>query len=163
MSRKIINLIVIGTLFTLQSFGQDLNANAKKYFSGYLTNVKFFELISRIMATPQDCRFVFNEPGASTYSNWAIQNKSLYSRKPDSAIVYEDVRIESFLTEDVMAGKNNYNDGMTKIKAYLKPGTRFYEVMYLKKKGDAEGPSYKYFVNLNGKWVVFPRPWLAFE
>jgi hypothetical protein len=163
MRKKKINLFFIAVLFASTSVAQDLSSNAKKYFGNYMHNSKLHEILVNSFPTQEEIKLIFKDNNAYTYFGWLIDYKSQMLKKPDSSNFYQSIRVESFTTEDVLADKENYAGGMAKIKDYLKPGITFYEINYLKAEGDHSGMAYKYFVNINGKWLFFPKPWKAFE
>ncbi len=163
MTKKVIKLLLLVVLTTSNCFSQDLSDNAKKYFGNYMNSKKFYDMLVTSFPNQENVKLVLKDSSAFKYFDWLIANKSKMLKKSDSAIVYEDIRIESFTTEDVLSDKKNYAGGMSKIKDFLKPAVIFYEVNYLKKKGDQFGMAFKFFVNINGNWLIFPKPWQAFD
>ena len=163
MNNKSFNLFLIGILTSTFTFAQDLSEEAKKYFSNYMDNISFFNMVEKVTPSLADSKLVFKDDKATVYYDFVTANMSKMAIKPDSVIKYEDIRIESFTTEDILADKKNYAGGMARIKDYLKPNITFYEVNYLKKVGDKYGMAFKFFININGKWIIFPKPWRAFE
>jgi hypothetical protein len=69
------------------------------------------------------------------------------------------VKISTFSSDDVIAERGNTNGGMIGIRNVFLPGVVFYKVSFLKKKEDEYGLAFKYFVFLNGRWVIFPKPY----
>ncbi len=161
MKKNLLTVILFTVVAISDSFAQDLNSDAEKYFRCYMDDMKFYEMVSKSFPTLDDCKLVFKDSIAFKYFEWTDNIKNNI-KKLDSVVVYEDIKLDSFYLENI-TDKKNYPGGMANIKDYLNPGITFYQVKYLKKIGDHYGMTYNSFVNIKGKWVFFPKPWQAFK
>ena len=160
--------ILAGLLvFTLTAWKAHINtSDPKAYFGNYLNQKSFVDMAFRSLATPEQCRQVFTDSAARIYSDAMIKMKTAYdttSAIGTASETFVDVDYEKFTTENVLAGKGNYAGGMAGIKSLLKPGTTFYKIELLREKGAEHGMAYNYWVNLEGQWVFFPKPWKVLQ
>jgi hypothetical protein len=162
--KKTIFLVTIFFFTCFASDAQDYSNQAKTYFSNYLTTSSMIELISNSLPTLDDCKMVFIGQNAYTYFGYIEEIKSkLKEEKAKENQTFKDVKIETFSTQDIQNGTGNYVIAMKDIVDKLNKYVIFYKVEFLKEKGDEYGISYKYWLNINGKWVFFPKPNSAFE
>jgi hypothetical protein len=166
MTKQLTRLgIVIAFLATTQfSFGQNYSEQAKTYFSKKLDSKVFLELCIKSLPTMDDCKLIYKGQNAYTYFGFIADMKSKFQeelKKPTETFV--DLKVESFTTEDIHAGKGNYAGGMKNLADKLQPAVTFYKIDLLREKGAEFGVAYKYWANISGKWVFFPKPWTAFE
>lgn len=122
------------------------------------------ELCSKSFPTLEECKLIFKGQNAYTYFGFLEDLKTKMKdelAKPTEK--YVDLKVESFTTEDIQAGTGNYSGGMKNIAYKLQPAVIFYKIDLLKEKNAVGGNAFKYWVNINGKWIFFPKPWTAFE
>lgn len=151
-------------LLHLAVLSQDRSAEAKKYFDQYLDSKKFGQMYFQALPTLAECEIVFKKDAAATYYKFVEQTKEKIRSEAQYAQreMYAEVRIETFTVKDIQDNKGNYPGGMQKILDRLLPGTVFYKVNMLRKKGAASGVAFNTFVYLNNRWVFFHKPWRAF-
>jgi len=166
MKKKLKQLSLVIAILTATQFlfGQNNSEQAKTYFGKTLDSKAFLELCVKSLPTIDDCKLIFKGQNAYTYYGFITDLKSKFQeelKKPIEKFV--DLKVESFTTEDVQSGKGNYAGGMAKIADKLQPAVTFYKIDLLREKDAEFGVAYKYWVNINGKWIFFPKPWTAFE
>ncbi len=106
---------------------------------------------------------MFKGSDADTYFVYAQElGKKMGGTSTDTS-VYNAIRLESFSKQDIIQDKGNYAGGMKNIKDKLLDGVTFYEVNFLRNAGDENGVAWKYWVNIDNRWVFFPKPWRAFK
>lgn len=157
--------IFLSFLFTTHTMqAQDYSAQLKTHFMGYLKGSSLLEMSMKSLPTLEDCKLVFTDADAATYFKYveSMRAKAAGEAAKDTS-VFVDVRIESFTSGDLASGKGNYAGGMKNCVDKVRPNCVFYEVNMLRTVGAEAGVSYKYWVNINGRWVFFPKPWRAFE
>ncbi len=160
--KTLLPFLLIALLLSNNNEAQDLTAGAKRYFSGFTSSSQINDMLLRSLPTAEECSLVFTGNSADEYFKWISDMKSKGMDKQTEQVSYADVAISSFTTEDIIADKKNYAGGMSEVKDRLKPHVTFYQAKYLKNKGDQSGMEYNYFVNINGNWIFFPKPWRAF-
>lgn len=144
-------------------FAQDNSKQAREYFGKYIDSKEFLELCINSLPTLDECKLLFKEQNAYTYfGSLEDIRKQLNLELAKPNIRYEDLRIETFTTEDIQNNKGNYAGGMKNIADKLQPNIRFYNVNMLKNKGDKYGVDYQSVININGKWIFCPKPWRPF-
>ena len=141
------------------AFAQDYSAEAKEHFCKYLDIKSQMNFMKEALPSLDDCKLVFKGKSAYTYFGYIEDMKRQLNPNQQDNETFADCRIRSFTTYDIQQGKGNYAGGMKKIKDMLQPNVTFYRVTYLREKDAEFGVSYKYFVNIKGKWVFFPKPW----
>jgi hypothetical protein len=166
MKKTIYTLMVVIfiTLPSMTTNAQNYSDQAKIYFAKHLTSKSMIELIAKSLPTLDDCKLVFKGQNAYTYFGVMEEMKSKLSdelQKEDETFV--DIGIETFSTQDIEQSKGNYAGGMKNIVDKLQTYVTFYKVELLREKGAEMGVAYKYWVNLNGRWVYFPKPYAAFK
>jgi len=152
------------TLPSMTTNAQNYSDQAKIYFTKHLTSKSMIELIAKSLPTLDDCKLVFKGQNAYTYFGVMEEMKSKLSdelQKEDETFV--DIGIETFSTQDIEQGKGNYAGGMKNIVDKLQNYVTFYKVELLREKGAEMGVAYKYWVNINGRWVYFPKTFAAFK
>ncbi len=143
---------------------QDYSGQLKTYFMGYLKGSALLDMGMKSLPTLEDCKLVFKDEDAATYFKYVEEmRKKTGAETAKDTSVFVDVRIESFTSGDLVNGKGNFAGGMKNCADKIKPNCVFYEVNMLRTVGAEAGVSYKYWVNINGRWVFFPKPWRAFE
>lgn len=155
------------TCFFLMPFiinAQDYSAQAKSYFSKYNNSRAFIELCSKSLPTVDECKLVFKGENAYTYFGYIEELRTNISKELTKENEnFEDIRIDTFNSNDIQEDKGNYAGGMRRLKDKLQSYLTFYEVNLLTSKGQEFGIAYKYWLNINGRWVFFPKPWNAFD
>ena len=147
-------------LFNLNSsVAQDYSQQGKLYFSGYLSTKAMSDLISNSLPTLEDCKLIFKGKYAYTYFGMLEEAKIELTKSINQENKsFEDVNLYAFSTQDILLGQANYASGILKENIEnLQPYVIFYKLEFLKLKGDTAGISYKYWVNINGKWVFVPH------
>ena len=143
---------------------QSTQAEATNFFANYKEEQKLGELLMLSLPTLADIKMVFNDTFANLYYKEIKVLDSMTKNTPppsNDTIVYADVRVDTFLSEDVFAGKGNYAGGMNTIAEFLLPNITFYKLNMLRVVGAQYGVAFNYFVNLHNKWLFFPKPWHA--
>ncbi|MCD6066442.1 MAG: hypothetical protein K0S33_1268 [Bacteroidetes bacterium] len=160
----LITLLLTASLFTQTLSAQGKAAEAKKYFATTLSTKAVMDLIKTSLPTREECALVFSGENADTYYKM-VQDVSakLATEQVHNNENFVDNTIESFTTEDVIAGKGNYAGGMKNIESRLKPNVVFYKLELLREKGATSGMAYKYWVFVNNRWIYLPKPWSAFK
>ena len=161
--KKLIFLSLFFFSLSKSIFAQDNSKQAREHFGKYLDSKKFLELCIKSLPTLDECKLLFKGQNAYTYFG-SIEDikRQLNEELSKPFIKYEDLRIESFTTEDIQNNKGNYAGGMKIIADKLQPNIRFYNVNFLKNKDDKDGMKYQSVININGKWVFCPKPWRSF-
>jgi hypothetical protein len=151
-------------MLSLSIYSQDYSEQAKNHFSKYLDSKLFIELCSKSFPTIEECKLVFKGQNAYTYFGYIedIKSKMAEELKKDSE-KFLDIRIEAFCTSDIIQDKGNYAGGMKSMSDKLQNYVTFYEINLLRTMEAEFGVAYKYWVNINGRWVFFPKPWNAFS
>jgi hypothetical protein len=72
-----------------------------------------------------------------------------------------NVVVETFTTEDMITNNSKNKDVVKMIKESFQPGVIFYRVSLRKTPTAESGNTFKYFVYLNCRWVIFPKPMLV--
>jgi hypothetical protein len=147
-------------LFNLNSsVAQDYSQQGKLYFSGYLSTKAMSDLISNSLPTLEDCKLIFKGKYAYTYFGMLEEAKIELTKSINQENKsFEDVNLYAFSTQDILLGQANYASGILKENIEnLQPYVIFYKLEFLKLKGDTAGSSYKYWVNINGKWIFVPH------
>jgi len=156
--------VIFITLAAMTANAQNYSDQAKIYFAKYLTSKSMTELITKSLPTLDDCKLVFKGQNAYTYFGVIEEMKSkLGAELQKENETFVDIGIEIFSTQDIEQGKGNYAGGMKNIVDKLQTYVTFYKVELLREKGAEMGVAYKYWVNINGRWVFFPKPFTAFE
>jgi hypothetical protein len=154
-------------LFCLAPFliaAQDYSAQAKIYFSKYQNSRAFIELCSKSLPTVDECKLVFKGQNAYTYFGYIEEVRTNISEQINKESEnFADIRIDTFNSNDIQDNKGNYAGGMRRLKDILQGYITFYEVNLLRTKDAEFGVAYKYWLNINGRWVFFPKPWNAFD
>ena len=161
MNSKLFFLVaisLIGTAFIASA--QDYSEDGQEYFIKYLDKKSQIDLISKSLPSVEDCKLVFKGNSAYTYYGFIADMKAELNSIDESNDLFVDCRIETFTTCDILQGKGNYAGGMSSIVDELQPTVVFYAVTYLREKDAEYGSTYKYFVNIRGNWVFFPKPYL---
>ena len=107
-----------------------------------------------------DCKMVFKDTNADKYFEKIKEINEHWKENielSESNEIYVDCQIESFTTSDLYLGDDL--GGMERIKNKLQPNVTFYSVRYLREKDSQTGMVYKYFVNIKGDWIYFPKPY----
>jgi hypothetical protein len=163
---------IILTALTLSLTAQDYSELAKVYFSKYLDSKSFSELTSMSLPTFEECKLVFKGQNAKIYFDYIdemrikmedeLKKRTFEDELKIELETFADIRIESFCTADILQGKGNYAGGMKKLADKLQKNVTFYEINLLRTVEAEHGVAFKYWVNINGRWVAFPKPWRAF-
>lgn len=152
-------------MISFSTFSQEKN-EVTKFFDQYLTYKAQMEMIEKSIPTLEECQLVFIGDNAKVYHD-AIQSfkKEIQKMKvevPDETFVkslYED-----FSSNDAKANNKKSTFGMHRIAKRLKPNIQYYMVSYVDQNGTESRLSpFKFFVNLNGKWLFFPKPTKVFN
>lgn len=149
---------------TSASFAQNYSQQAKTYFNQYLSTQTMTDLIRNSLPTLEDCQLVFKDAYAKQYFDYVEKSKEQMlpgQVKQDEKFVA--VGVDVFSTQDIQQKKGNYAGGMNGIADKLQAYVTFYKVELLRTEGADAGVSYNYWVNINGRWVFFPKPWHAFK
>lgn len=156
-------MTIIVLLALTNAKAQNYSDQAKTYFSKCSSSNSVVEIIVKSFPTLDDCKLVFKGDNAYTYFGKLEDIKSqIGSGVQRENQVFVENRVQVFSTQDIELGKGNYAGGMKSIVDKLQPYVTFYEITFLKVKGAEAGNSYKYWVNINGRWVFFPKPFDAF-
>jgi len=159
-----LTIVMFMTVHTFNAKAQNYSDQAKKYFSKYLTSKSMTELITKSLPTLEDCKLVFKGQNAYTYFRVIEEMKSkLGAELQKENETFVEIGIATFSTQDIEQGKGNYAGGMKNIVDKLQTYVTFYQVKLLREKGAEGGVSFNYWVNINGRWVFFPKPFNAFE
>jgi hypothetical protein len=165
--KKYINplfILIIILSFSTRSSAQSTAEKAKTHFSKYLTKKSINDLAMKSLPTLEECKKVYKDADAATYSSMIEgMKKEMGTQQITDDETFVDLSIETFTTKDVLDGKGNYAGGMTSIVNKLKENVTFYKVEQLRQKGAENGVAYKYWVNINSRWVFFPKMWSAFK
>jgi hypothetical protein len=153
--------IFIGTIILfgrpVSTYSQDLSIDAKKFFNQFKTQRDLDTYVSSHLPNLEDCKKIFKGDFAYTYFGKIEELKSQIAA-PRSNDPFIEVTVESFTYEERIQRDNPPPERIRIIKGYFITGVRFYAVSFKRKVSDISGITYKYFVNLNGKWVIFPKP-----
>ena len=156
--------------FVLTGYGQDYSKEAKAHFIKYRDTKTHLDLFSNSLPSLDDCKLVFNGLNAYTYFGRVEEMREELDGRTKEEIpeeeveTYVDCRISSFTTYDLQQQVGgNYAGGMLEIVDKLQPNVTFYEVEYLRRKDAEHGYTIKYFVNIKGERIVFPKPWRVFD
>jgi len=155
-------LIVTLSIATKTINAQDYTEQAKTFFGKYLTSSQMEDIIMKSLPTVEDCKLIFKGSNAYTYFGM-IEDMKKQFQKPANNESYSYVRVEQFSTQDIEQDKGNYAGGMKNIVDKLQPYVIFYQIKLLKGSETESRMSLKYWVNINGRWVYFPKPYAAFE
>lgn len=154
-------LTFFSSVYRLTVYAQDYSDQAKVYFSNYMSSKLMGELIVSSLPTKEDCSLIFKDSSAAIYYKTVQNKKTKFSNEIDKDITfYQGIRVSAFSKQDIQQGNGNYSGGMNDIVDQLKAYATFYRVEFLKDKNDDSGYVYKYWVNINGRWVFFPKPWI---
>lgn len=160
--KPILTILLIASVFVVKA--QNYSEQAKLYFGKLIDSKQVVELCSKSFPTLEDCKLVFKGANAFTYFGYIEEIKSKMQEELQKPIEkYVEVRVESFSSEDVFANKGNYAGGMTGVSDKIQSSVLFYKIEFLKELGAEAGVAYKYWVNINGRWVFFPKPWAPFN
>lgn len=141
--------------FDKSTHAQNYSEQGKLYFSNYLSTASMTDLISKSLPTLDDCKLIFKGKYAYTYYGMLEEAKiELAKYLNQESKSFEDLNLNAFSTQDIELGQAKYASGILKENlGNLQPYVIFYELEFLKTKGDTAGSSYKYWVNVNGRWV----------
>lgn len=137
------------------AFAQDYSEQGNIYFSNYLSISSMTDLISKSLPNLEDCKLIFKGKYAYTYFGMIEELKAEFANltKQENRI-FEDVNLYAFSTQDITLGQAKYCSGILKDNLEnLQPYIVFYKLEFLESKGDEAGTSFKYWVNINGRWV----------
>lgn len=157
--KKIILLTILSFCFSLYSYCQNYSKNAEVFFKKFKTKSSLMAYIINNTPSMEECKYVFK--GNLSYTYFAklteMKRKGMFQSN-DTEQSFEGVKVESFTTEDIIAGKSNISIGMQSAKDFFHPGVIFYKVSFLRQKDAEDGIAYKYFIYINCKWLMFPKP-----
>jgi len=137
------------------ALSQNLTPDAERFFRQFRLKSEVNAYVSKNFPTLEQCKYIFRGNVAYTYfAKLSELKESTLSKSEDQ---YLDVKIESFSTSDLICKNGNATPGVKGRDIFL-PDVIFYEVTFLKQKAASLGISYKYFVNINGRWIMFPKP-----
>ncbi len=161
--KKVFTALLFPLLSSYYASSQDYLKQAQNHFSQYLNSHDFVHLMTESLPTLDECQMVFKEEAALEYHAFVetMKAKAEEELKTEPEL-FVDVRIEVFSTQDIEQQKGNYAGGMQGILDKLQPYVIFHKVSLLREKGAAYGVAYKYWVNINGRWVFFLKPYRAF-
>lgn len=150
-------------LVSMSANAQNQSDQAKTFFASYQTSESMGRLIVQSLPTLEDCKTVFKGENAGIYFRAMEEMKSKSAVEPGQENeTFADIEVDSFSTADIEQGNGNYAGGMARIADKLQSGVIFYKVSLLREKGDEYGLAYKYWVNIHGRWVFFPKPYSVF-
>jgi len=132
----------------------------KHHFLKYLDEKSINYLLINSLPSLDDCKMVFKDTNADKYFEKIKEINEHWKENielSESNEIYVDCQIESFTTSDLYLGDDL--GGMERIKNKLQPNVTFYSVRYLREKDSQTGMVYKYFVNIKGDWIYFPKPY----
>jgi len=137
------------------AFAQNYSEQGKLYFSNYLSTASMNDLISKSLPTLEDCKLIFKGKYAYTYFGIVQEAKEkLFNLENQENRTFQDVNLYAFSTQDIGLDNTQYCSGILRDNLEnIKPYVIFYKLELLKNKGDEAGNSYKYWVNINGRWV----------
>ncbi len=160
-------IFFVSILFLVNTFNiqaQNYSEQGEKFFSKYLSQKAMTELAFKSLPTLEECKLVFKGQNAYTFFGKIQEFKNLLpTLKNEKNETFAEVDIEVFSTQDIEKGKGNYAGGMKNILDKLQPYVLFYKVEQLREKGAELGVAYKYWTNINGRWVFFPKLYSAFD
>lgn len=145
---------------------QSTQAEATIFFSDYLVEKKLGEMLMKSLPTLSDIKQVFSDSIALIYYQRIQILDSMSKNSPQLDVdttVYVDMRVDTFLSEDVYNHKGNYAGGMNSLVDFLLPNITFYKLEMLHEPGAPYGMAFNYFVNLHNQWLFFPKPWRIFR
>jgi hypothetical protein len=163
--KKIHAIVLILLLFpAARLLGQDYSSEVKEYFMQYLNNNNLEDYFLQALPTREECRMVFQSEYIDTYYAFVEEMRPvLESETRGIGDRFVDIRVQVFSTQDIYLNKGNYAGGMRSIEDKLQPYVLFYQVKLLKEVGAEFGLSYNYIVRIGDRWVLFPKPWRAFD
>ncbi|MFZ4546133.1 MAG: hypothetical protein ACOYN4_01790 [Bacteroidales bacterium] len=148
------------TCLSFSAFSQNYSEQAKMYFGKTLESNSIENLCIASLPTIDDCKLIFIGTSAYTFFGFIEDIKSkMKDTEQRPSKTYVEVRVESFTSNDVVQGKDNYPGGMKEIAGKLQPGVTFYKIEYLKEKGAESGLVYNCWAKIDNRWVYFPKPW----
>jgi hypothetical protein len=152
----------------LNAHAQNYSRQAQIYFSKYLNSKTLEQQLIQSLPSLEDCKMVFKKEHSYTYFGQIEELKSQIKLNKGmlvgkELINFKGVKVNPFSTQDIELGKGNYAGGMADIADKLENYVVFYSVVFLKNKNDESGINYKYWVNINGRWVFFPAPYRYFS
>ena len=157
--------LFICLLVGFSSFAQDYLDETTSYFDQYLTSKAQFKLLEVSFPTLNDCKKVFEGKNARIYYEriQKIKNEITEIQSTIDLEVYVKSSVKSFSSNDAKSLDGRFSYGMDRIKEVLRPDITFYLIYYTDKHGWRSRYSpLKFFVNLDGKWVFFPKPTVVF-
>lgn len=136
----------------------------KDYFINFLNSEIWYKWFLESLPSIEECKVVFTESNAHIYFGIVTELKKML--KTENLGLenkrFLDFRIESFSTQDIKEDKGNYPGGMKQIIDKIHSGITFNRIIFLNEPNDEHGHSLKYFVEVNNRWVFFPKPWRVF-
>jgi hypothetical protein len=137
-------LLVLTTLFS--AYSQDYTASAKKYFAGVTNSSQMADLIAKSTPTLEECRLILSEDWVWKYYG-NIQDNMANEIKKMKALneSYSSFEVKTFTCEQM-------GDACGKVfnKLVTLYGAEF-------KQNSGGKTQYNFWVNVNGRWVYFPR------
>lgn len=134
------------------------------HFLKYLDEKSINDLLINSLPSLDDCKIVFKDTNADKYFEKIKEINEHWKENielSESNEIHVDCQIESFTTSDLYLGDDL--GGMERIKNKLQPNVTFYSVRYLREKDSQTGMVYKYFVNIKGDWIYFPKPYIILK
>jgi hypothetical protein len=108
--------------------------------------------------TLEECRLVFKGAAADLVFRNSRNGLDAATAQPWPAFV--DFKTGSFTTAELGSHRDFFAADRREFRAQLLPGLRLYEVQYLHPEGNL---TLRFFLKVNGRWVFFANPWLAFR
>jgi hypothetical protein len=128
-------------------------------------NADHMALTRSLRPTTSDYKAMFDATAAakveaSQAKDWDT-NKAVIKPKPNQT----EVKLWSASGADLAAGKGNAKEfpgAYKKVAKHLAPTVLFYRFKFVES-GKESGTAYDGLAFVNGRWVIAPRPWRAFE
>lgn len=158
-------LLFATLLFVYCSLFSQENDPVTSFFDQYLTTESQFKLIEESIPSLEECQLVFEGDNAKVYFE-KIQSVKKEIQQIRSEVPSEQFArssYERFTSNDAKSKDKKNSFGMHRIAKRLKPSITFYLITYEDEQGkDSKFSPFKFFVNLNGKWLFFPKPTKVF-
>lgn len=137
-------LLVLFSFFN--SHAQDYTGSAKKYFSGVTTSSQMADLIAKSAPTIEECRLILSEDWIWKYFGNIQDNLPIEVKKMKAL----NESYSSFEVKVITCEQMGDECGKVFNKLVALYGAEF-------KQKSGESTSYNFWVNVNGRWVYFPR------
>lgn len=145
-----------------------VTAKSQNYSDAAISFFKKFKTIDAVEAyalqnfpTLEDCRYVFKGNAAYTYFAKVTEGKKVAANDAKNVETFGDVKVESLSTEEMITNNGKNTEAVNFIKERFQPNVMFYMISLRKDKNSDAGNEFKYFVFLNCRWIMFPKPMIV--